>query len=134
MIHADPDDHRTGPEVCALTTPPVLNYQAHSAPIGMVYDDGEIFPDVYRNDVFVAMRSSWNRDPATAHKVVRLIFESGEPVGFEEFLTGFLLPDSVTNFGRPAGLLVAQNGPLLLAEDTNGVIYRVSYTGAQANR
>jgi glucose/arabinose dehydrogenase len=40
-----------------------------------------------------------------------------------------LLDDGVTHFGRPAGLLVAQDGSLLLAEDTNGVIYRVTYTG-----
>ena len=124
----------TGPEVCALTEPPVLTYQAHSAPIGMVYYDGGMFPGEYQNDAFIAMRGSWNRDPATGYKVVRLRFENGEPVGYEDFLTGFLLPDGVSNFGRPAGLLVAQDGSLLLAEDANGVIYRVSYTGAQASR
>lgn len=123
-----------GPEVCALTEAPVLTYQAHSAPIGWVYYTAGQFPDEYQNDAFIAMRGSWNRDPATGYKVVRLRFEDGEPVGFEDFLTGFLLPDGVTNFGRPAGLLVAQDGSLLLTEDTNGVIYRVSYTGARANR
>ena len=80
------------------------------------------------------MRGSWNRDPAVGYKVVRLRFENGEPAGYEDFLTGFLLDDGVTHFGRPAGLLVAQDGSLLLAEDTNGVIYRISYTGEQASR
>jgi len=124
----------TGTEVCALTTPPVLTYQAHSAPIGWVYYTAEQFPSEYRNDAFIAMRGSWNRAPATGYKVVRLRFENGEPAGFEDFLTGFLLDDGVRHFGRPAGLLVAQDGSLLLAEDTGGVIYRVSYTGEQAGR
>ncbi len=123
-----------GPEVCALTEPPVLTYQAHSAPIGWVYYTADQFPAEYRNDAFIAMRGSWNRDPATGYKVVRLRFEDGEPVGYEDFLTGFLLPDGTTHFGRPAGLLVAQDGSLLLTEDTNGVIYRISYTGARASR
>ena len=75
------------------------------------------------------MRGSWNRNPATSYKVVRVRFEGGEPAALEDFLTGFLLDDGVTHFGRPAGLLVAQDGSLLLAEDTGGVIYRISHTG-----
>ena len=122
----------TGPEVCALTEPPVLTYQAHSAPIGWVYYTDSQFPSAYRNDAFIAMRGSWNRNPAVGYKVVRLHFENGEPAGYKDFLTGFLLDDGVTHFGRPAGLLVARDGSLLLAEDTGGVIYRVSYTGRQA--
>ncbi len=80
------------------------------------------------------MRGSWNREPAVGYKVVRLHFEDDEPVAFEDFLSGFLLDDGVTQFGRPAGLLVAQDGSLLVADDTGGVIYRVSYAGAQAQR
>lgn len=121
----------TGPEVCAQTQAPVLTYQAHSAPIGYLYYTGSQFPAEYQNDAFIAMRGSWNRDPAVGYKVVRLHFEDGEPVTFEDFLSGFLLDDGVTQFGRPAGLLVAQDGSLLVADDTGGVIYRVSYMGAQ---
>ena len=75
------------------------------------------------------MRGSWNRDPATGYRVVQPRFEEGEPAAFEDFLTGFLLEDGVTHFARPAELLVAQDSSLLLAEDTGGVIHRVSYTG-----
>ena len=81
------------------------------------------------------MRGSCNREPAVGYKVVRLHFENGEPVGFDDFLSGFLLNDGVTQFGRPAGLLVvAQDGSLLVADDTGDVIYRVSYLGDQASR
>lgn len=117
-------------QYCAeLTTGPVLTYTAHSAPIGMVFYTGAQFPTDYANGAFIAMRGSWNRQPPTGYKVVFLRFADGEPVGFADFLSGFLLPDVPAHFGRLAGLLVAQDGSLLVGDDTNGVLYRVTYTG-----
>src|SRR5690606_14919141 len=99
--------------------PSTLEYQAHSAPIGMVFYDppeGAIhaFSDEYRGDAFVAMRGSWNRKPATGYKIVRILFDDqGRPTGFEDFVTGFLLPDGVTHFARLAGIAVHPDGSLL---------------------
>ncbi|MBK8020782.1 MAG: sorbosone dehydrogenase family protein [Chloroflexi bacterium] len=116
---------------CQRTTGPVLEYTAHSAPIGMVYYNADQFPDEYRGDAFIAMRGSWNRNPPTGYKVVRLLFDdSGQPTGFEDFLTGFLIEEQLANFGRVAGLAVAADGSLLIAEDQNGIIYRVSYNAS----
>lgn len=109
----------------------MLEYTAHSAPIGMVFYTADQFPEDYRNDAFIAMRGSWNRNPPSGYKVVRLLFdEAGQPTGFEDFLTGFLIEEQVANFGRVAGLAVAADGSLLIAEDQNGIIYRVTYTGS----
>lgn len=120
----------TKEEYCALTEPPVLTYQAHAAPIGMVFYTGDAFPGEYVNDAFVAMRGSWNRTEAVGYEVVRLVFDdAGQPTSFEPFLQGFLIEDGTAQFGRVAGLLVAADGSLLVAEDQNGVIYRVSYEG-----
>jgi glucose/arabinose dehydrogenase len=119
----------TKAEFCRQSTIPRLTYQAHSAPIGMVFYTGDQFPEEYQNDAFVAMRGSWNRMPATGYKIVRIIYdENGQPVEFEDFVTGFLIEDGTAHFGRVAGLLVLQDGSLLISEDTNGMIYRVSYT------
>jgi glucose/arabinose dehydrogenase len=112
---------------CARTLPSTLTYQAHSAPIGMVFYTGSQFPPEYRNDAFVAMRGSWNRRPPTGYKVVRLRFKNGNPASFEDFLTGFLIEGGQAHFGRLAGLAVARDGSLLVADDSNGIIYRVSY-------
>jgi glucose/arabinose dehydrogenase len=101
------------------------------AAIGFVFYTAEQFPPAYRGDAFVAMRGSWNRKPPTGYKVVRIRFENGEPVGFEDFLTGFLIDDGRAHFARIAGLAVARDGALLVSDDTNGVIYRVSYRGNQ---
>jgi glucose/arabinose dehydrogenase len=114
---------------CARTAPPVLTYTAHSAPIGMVFYDNAQFPAEYRGDAFVAMRGSWNRNPPSGYKVVRVRFQDGWPVGFEDFLSGFLIDTGggKAQFGRVAGLAVAPYGSLFVSEDTNGVIYRISW-------
>jgi glucose/arabinose dehydrogenase len=116
---------------CQRTVAPVLTYTAHSAPIGMVFYTSDQFPEEYRNDAFVAMRGSWNRNPPSGYKIVRIHFdENGLPTEFEDFMTGFLIEEQLANFGRVAGLAIAPDGSLLIAEDTNGIIYRVAYTGS----
>ena len=93
----------------------------------MVFYTGEQFPPEYRNDAFVTMRGSWNRKPPSGYEVVRVRFENGKPTKFEPFLSGFL--SSEGQFGRPVGLAMARDGSLLIGDDTNGIIYRVTYEG-----
>lgn len=119
----------TNEEFCATTAAPALTYQAHSAPIEMKFYNGTQFPEEYVNDAFVTMRGSWNRFPATGYKVVRVQFENGQPVEISDFLSGFLIEDGTAHFARLAGLAFAPDGSMLVADDTNGVIYRVTYTG-----
>jgi glucose/arabinose dehydrogenase len=129
-LPADPKG-TTKKEFCAKTEPPVLTYTAHSAPLAMVFYTASQFPAEYRNDAFVTMRGSWNRNPPVGYKVVRLRYENGKPVAFEDFITGFLDDKQMTQFGRPVGIATAPDGSLLFTDDTNGVIYRVSYTGGK---
>lgn len=116
-------------EFAAKTTPPALGLQAHSSPIAMVFYTARQFPDRYRNDAFLALHGSWNRESPIGYKVVRIRFDKGKPVAFEDFLTGFLVRKGAAPyaFGRPAGLLVDADGSLLVGDDANGVIYRVRY-------
>jgi len=115
--------------VAAAKTPDVL-FQSHSAPLGLVFYEGGQFPPDYRGDAFVALHGSWNSGTPTGYKVVRIKFANGRPVGgYEDFLTGFWVggtsPAQV--WGRPAGLLVAKDGSLLVADDGGQTIWRVSY-------
>ncbi len=119
----------TTDQYCGNTLAPAINYQAHSSPIGMVYYAGDQFPADYQGDAFVAMRGSWNRDPVTGYKIVHIQFENGQPVAIEDFITGWLLDDGAQQFGRVAGLAILPDGSMLISEDSNGVIYRVTYTG-----
>ncbi len=126
-----PEGYDTLEQYCrGATVGPVLEYQAHSAPILFRFYEGAMFPDTYQNDAFVTMRGSWNRFPPTGYKVVRVMFDdSGEPTGFEDFVTGWLSEDGESQFGRISGLLVMNDGSLLISDDSNGVLYRVSYEG-----
>ncbi|HEU4408503.1 MAG TPA: PQQ-dependent sugar dehydrogenase [Polyangiaceae bacterium] len=115
-----------------LTEPAVLTYEAHSAPIEFRFYTGTQFPPEYRNDAFVAMRGSWNRNPPTGYKVVRVLFDdqTRQPTGFEDFVSGWLIEGGRAQFGRVAGLAQLPDGSLLISDDENGVIYRVTYAGA----
>jgi glucose/arabinose dehydrogenase len=122
----------TKEEFCAKTEPMVLGYQAHSSPLQMVFYDADQFPEEYRKDAFASLRGSWNRKPPVGYKVVRLHFDDkGQPVEFEDFMTGFITKDGSAYLARLCGLTVARDGSLLVGDDHNGVIYRVSYQKPQ---
>lgn len=79
------------------------------------------------------MRGSWNRIPATGYQIARIDSDaSGQPRRFEPFVEGFLSADGQSTFARPAGIAVDTAGALLFTDDSNGVIYRVSFVGAAA--
>jgi glucose/arabinose dehydrogenase len=129
-VAQNPDGDIPRPEFCAGTEPPVLTYTAHAAPMQMVYYTGNHFPAEFRNDAFVTMRGSWNRNPPIGYEVVRVRFDqAGEPTGMESFVSGWLIEGGRAHFGRLMGLAQAADGSLLVGDDTNGIIYRISYSG-----
>jgi len=123
-----PEGDTTYKDYLALTTLPQLLYDAHAAPMQMIFYTGAMFGSEYQNDAFVAMRGSWNRSKPTGYKVVRIKFENGKPTRVDDFLTGFLVDNNKSHFARLVGLAVYKDGSLLVSDDTNGVIYRVSKT------
>ena len=110
-----------------VTIPDVL-IQAHSAPLQIIFYEGDSFPAEYKGSAFVTMHGSWNRDHRTGYKVVRLLFDgTGKPTGeYEDFMTSFVVSDEQV-WGRPVGVAVAKDGSLFVTEDGNGTIWRVSY-------
>jgi len=109
-----------------VTIPDVL-LQPHSAPLGLTFYDGTSFPADYRGDAIVALHGSWNRSQRTGYKVIRIRLREGVPTGeYEDFVTGFVLNDRDV-WGRPVGVAVAHDGALLISEDGNGTIWRVSH-------
>jgi Raf kinase inhibitor-like YbhB/YbcL family protein len=118
----------------ARSEPLVLGYTAHAAPMQFVFYPGGAFPANYVGDAFVTFRGSWNRRPASGYEVVRIRFAGGAPVGVEPFVSGFLTDGGTTHFARPVGLAVAADGSLLMADDANGVIYRIAYAGPDGSK
>lgn len=124
--HPRPQGDTTYQQYLSLTTLPSLLYQAHAAPMQMVFHTGTGLPADYQGDAFVAMRGSWNRSQPVGYKVVRVQFENGVPRSIDDFLTGFLVDNNRSVFGRPVGITQMADGSLLVSDDTGGVIYRVS--------
>src|SRR6201996_7838057 len=109
-----------------ITVPDVL-LQAHSASLGVTFYEGNNFPAEYRGDAFAAEHGSWNRSKRTGYKFIRIRLKDGVPTGeYEDFVTGFVVNDSEV-WGRPVGVTVARDGALLISEDGNGTIWRVSH-------
>ncbi len=118
------------PDLVQRTRVPDLLFESHSAPIGLAFYDGASFPADYRGDAFVALRGSWNSARPTGYKIVRVPFRDGRPAGhYENFAVGFRHGGSGTAevWGRPAGLAVAADGALLIADDTGGTVWRVQW-------
>jgi glucose/arabinose dehydrogenase len=111
-----------------MITPDVL-IQAHSAPLGFAFYNGEQFPAEYHGEMFLALHGSWNRSHRTGYEVVRVPLHDGKASGeYQDFLTGFVTEDGKV-WGRPVGIAVAKDGSLLVSDDGTGSIWRVSYVG-----
>ena len=127
--HVDPRHAGERPDLAARVSTPDVLLTPHAAPVSLVFYDGAQFPAAFRGDAFVALHGSWNRSHKSGYKVVRLKFRDGKPTGeFQDFLVGFVL-DELHVAGRPSALAVAPDGALLVGEDGNGAIWRVSFTG-----
>ena len=125
--HQDPRHKGARPDLAGKVIVPDVLVQAHSAPLNMIFYDAKQFPEAYRGDAFVAFHGSWNRAKRTGYKVVRVPLDHGKPTGaYEDFLTGFVTPEGNV-WGRPVGLTVAKDGALLVSEDGNNSIWRVTY-------
>jgi glucose/arabinose dehydrogenase len=127
--HQDPRHKGKHPELADKVIVPDVLVQAHSATLNLCFYTGDQFPAEYKGDIFAAFHGSWNRMKRTGYKVVRLPFDhsTGKPLGeYQDFVTGFVTPDGKV-WGRPVGITVAKDGSLLISEDGNGTIWRVSY-------
>lgn len=124
----DPD--LGSPGACEGVEEPVVEMQAHSAPLGIAFYTGQSFPPEYRGDLFIAFHGSWNRAVPTGYKVVRLDFADGEPAGeVVDFATGWLNQADDSAAGRPVDVLVGADGALYVSDDKGGFIYRITYEG-----
>ncbi|MFV0624301.1 YbhB/YbcL family Raf kinase inhibitor-like protein [Sphingomonas sp. ac-8] len=127
----EPPGGITAAQWAAASTTPTLMHVAHSAGMQWAFHPGGGFgPDV-AGDAFVALHGSWNRKPASGYELARIRFDAkGQPTRIEPFVSGFMSADGTSHYGRPCGVAVLRDGSILLADDANGVLYRIAYDGA----
>jgi glucose/arabinose dehydrogenase len=110
---------------CMGYTPPAENLPAHVASLGIRFYTGAMFPEEYRNQIFIAEHGSWNRIVPTGYRISLVRLDNGTPVSYEVFAEGWLEGRAVS--GRPVDLLVMPDGALLVSDDHAGKIYRIAY-------
>jgi glucose/arabinose dehydrogenase len=112
---------------CKDFTAPIALLGPHSAPLGMRFYTGTMFPDQYRNAIFIARHGPWNRTHKFAADVVVVhLDDQGNFKSMEPFLTG--LVENNAYIGRPVDVTMMKDGSLLVSDDWNGAVYRVSYS------
>ena len=122
---------------CSEFEPPAMKLGAHVAAIGMTFYTGQMFPEEYRNQIFIAEHGSWNRSQPQGYRIMLVKLDGNKAVSYEPFAEGWLrgirssrgsttLGDA---WGRPTDVLVMPDGSMLIADDEADAIYRVTYKG-----
>ena len=120
----DPEHNRG--RACTEFTAPVRELGPHVAALGMRFYTGTMFPEKYRDGIFIAEHGSWNRSTPIGYRVSFVKVEGTRAVSYEPFAEGFLRGNTAS--GRPADVLVMPDGALLVSDDKAGRIYRISYS------
>jgi len=125
----DPEFGHMIPNVNKNFVDPIAELGPHVAPLGIAFYDGNVFPEKYKNSVFVALHGSWNKyNGKSGYKVVFVqLDEEGNYLNQEDFISGWLVNEDA--WGRPAAPFVMSDGSLLISDDKYNVIYRVTYKG-----
>jgi glucose/arabinose dehydrogenase len=130
--HQDPRHAGKHPELQSKVITPDVPVNPHMASLEIQFYEASQFPASFHGWAFAAEHGSWNRDPRGGYEVIAVPIDHGKATGeYEDFLTGFVLPDGKV-WGRPVGVVVAKDGSLLVSDDGSESIWRVTYAGGKA--
>jgi glucose/arabinose dehydrogenase len=127
---------------CSAIAVPRIELPAYSTIIGAVFyptsqTGKHAFPAANRG-LYLSGHGSWhmtNNVYYTAPRVAFVAMNGDTPVAavdwsdpskqWSEFIGGFQLADNITRIARPTGIALGVQGSLFLADDQNGLVYRV---------
>lgn len=113
---------------CKDFVPPVQNLGPHVAPLGLKFYTGNMFPEMYRNQIFIAEHGSWNRSKKIGYRVTLVkVDNNNRSLGYEVFADGWLDDATQRVWGRPVDVLVMPDGSMLVSDDHANVVYRITY-------
>nr|WP_239022953.1 sorbosone dehydrogenase family protein [Pontibacter mangrovi] len=111
---------------CDEFVAPVQKLNPHGGTLGMKFYTGKMFPQEYADRIFIAEHGSWNRSKKIGYRVMQAQMDSqGNVTGYEPFAEGWLQGEK--DWGRPVDVLVMKDGSLLVSDDKNNAIYRITY-------
>ncbi len=110
---------------CSRYQNPEIELGPHVAALGMRFYTGSMFPDKYRNNIFISEHGSWNRTVPIGYRITLVTLEENRAVKYEVFADGWRAQGET--WGRPVDVLVFSDGSLLVSDDMSGTIYRITY-------
>jgi glucose/arabinose dehydrogenase len=111
---------------CSEFTPPVGLMGPHAAALGMRFYTGNMFPKSLKNEIIIARHGSWNRSKKFGGDVVvARLDKDGKVKSIDPIVSGFLQDNSY--IGRPVDVLLMKDGSMLISDDWNGAVYRLTY-------
>ena len=126
--HVDVRVEPQNPDLVAKAIAPDYAVGPHTASLGLIFAEGNTLPAQFKEGVFIGQHGSWNRKPHSGYKVIFVPFNAGKPTGQPiDVLSGFL-NDEEKAMGRPVGVVIDQQGDLLVADDVGNKVWRVSAT------
>ena len=124
--HVDVRVKPQNPDLVAKAIAPDYAVGPHTASLGLTFAEGNRLPAQFKEGAFIGQHGSWNRKPHSGYKVIFVPFSGGKPTGQPvDVLTGFLDKDE-NALGRPVGVVIDQQGALLVADDVGNKVWRVS--------
>ncbi|MHC8310252.1 PQQ-dependent sugar dehydrogenase [Pseudomonas sp. GT1P32] len=124
--HIDIRVEPQNPDLVAKAIAPDYAVGPHTASLGLTFAEGNRLPAQFKEGAFIGQHGSWNRKPHSGYKVIFVPFNAGKPNGKPiDVLTGFL-NDEEKAMGRPVGVVIDQQGDLLVADDVGNKVWRVS--------
>jgi glucose/arabinose dehydrogenase len=120
----DPEFGKLGS--CAKSVAPAQKMGPHVAPLAVRFYTGSQFPAAYQNQAFVAQHGSWNRSKPIGYRIMVVKLNGDRVTGYDEFASGWLKSNGDVA-GRPVDLQLLQDGSMLVSDDQEGAIYRISY-------
>ncbi|CAH0190597.1 glucose/arabinose dehydrogenase [Pseudomonas frederiksbergensis] len=124
--HVDVRVEPQNPDLVAKAIAPDYAVGPHTASLGLTFAEGSKLPAPFTQGAFIGQHGSWNRKPHSGYKVIFVPFSAGKPSGQPlDVLTGFL-NDEGKAMGRPVGVVIDQQGGLLVADDVGNKVWRVS--------
>jgi glucose/arabinose dehydrogenase len=121
-----PDPEFNKGKDCGDFKAPTATLTPHGAALGIKFNTGSMFPDKYRNHVFIAEHGSWNRSKPIGYRVMMATIEESTVKSYTPFMEGWL--NNGEAWGRPVDVLFLKDGSMLVSDDHANAVYRVSYT------
>ena len=125
----DPEFGKLIPNVDMAFIDPIAELGPHVAPLGIAFYDKNMFPEEYKNSLFIALHGSWNKyNGKSGYKVIFVKLDpNGDYLYQKDFISGWLQNEK--DWGRPVSPFIMSDGSMLISDDKFDVIYKVQYKG-----